>query len=177
MSKQEIREEMKELEGNPQIKAKIRRLQRDRARKQMMKQVPLATAVITNPTHFAVAIRYQLDNMGAPMVVARARTTWRCASAESDRKPRCRSSRIRRWHRRYTNLSMWGRKFRRICIARWPEILAYIFQIDERETPGMSVHSDPCKALPAPAARRGSALRSETGRARVPLAMLRSWSR
>jgi flagellar biosynthetic protein FlhB len=73
MSKQDVREEMKELEGNPQIKAKIRRLQRDRARKQMMKEVPKATAVITNPTHFAVAIRYQLDNMGAPMVVAKGK--------------------------------------------------------------------------------------------------------
>jgi flagellar biosynthetic protein FlhB len=73
MSKQEVREEMKELEGNPQIKAKIRRLQRDRARKQMMKEVPKATVVVTNPTHFAVAIRYQLDNMGAPMVVAKGK--------------------------------------------------------------------------------------------------------
>src|SRR5947207_7747549 len=58
MTKQEIREESKEMEGNPQMKAKIRRLQRDRARRQMMKEVPTATAVIVNPTHYAVAIRY-----------------------------------------------------------------------------------------------------------------------
>jgi flagellar biosynthetic protein FlhB len=73
MSKQEIREEMKDVEGNPQMKARIRRLQRDRARKQMMKEVPTATAVITNPTHFAVAIRYSLDSMAAPMVVAKGK--------------------------------------------------------------------------------------------------------
>ena len=71
MSKQEIREEMKEVDGNPQMKARIRRLQRDRARKQMMKDVPTATAVVVNPTHYAVAIRYHMDGMAAPMVVAK----------------------------------------------------------------------------------------------------------
>src|SRR4029077_16037366 len=71
MSKQEIREEMKDVEGNPQMKARIRRLQRDRARRQMMKDVPTATAVVVNPTHYAVAIRYQMDGMAAPMVVAK----------------------------------------------------------------------------------------------------------
>jgi flagellar biosynthetic protein FlhB len=73
MSKQEIREEMKDVEGNPQMKARIRRLQRDRARKQMMKEVPKATAVITNPTHFAVAIRYNMESMAAPVVVAKGK--------------------------------------------------------------------------------------------------------
>jgi flagellar biosynthesis protein FlhB len=73
MSKQEIRDEMKEAEGNPQMKARIRRLQRDRARRQMMKDVPTATAVIVNPTHYAVAIRYHLDSMAAPLVVAKGK--------------------------------------------------------------------------------------------------------
>ena len=73
MSKQEIREEQKEGEGNPQMKSRIRRLQRDRARKQMMKEVPTATALVVNPTHFAVAIKYQLDGTSAPMVVAKGK--------------------------------------------------------------------------------------------------------
>ena len=73
MSKQEIKEEMKELEGNPQMKARIRRIQRDRARRQMMKEVPKATAVVVNPTHFAVAIKYELDSMAAPRVVAKGK--------------------------------------------------------------------------------------------------------
>jgi len=73
MTKQEVREEMKDVEGNPQMKAKVRRIQRDRARKQMMKEVPSATAVIVNPTHFAVAIRYNLDSMVAPLVVAKGK--------------------------------------------------------------------------------------------------------
>ncbi|HUI77688.1 MAG TPA: EscU/YscU/HrcU family type III secretion system export apparatus switch protein [Bryobacteraceae bacterium] len=73
MSKQEIREEAKDLEGNPQMKARIRRLQREGARRQMMKAVPTATAVVVNPTHFAVAIRYQMDSMVAPVVVAKGK--------------------------------------------------------------------------------------------------------
>jgi flagellar biosynthetic protein FlhB len=73
MSKQEIREEMKDVEGNPQMKARIRRLQRERARRQMMKDVPKATAVVVNPTHFAVAIRYQMETMAAPVVVAKGK--------------------------------------------------------------------------------------------------------
>jgi flagellar biosynthesis protein FlhB len=73
MSKQELRDEFKEQEGNPQIKSRIRRLQRDRARRQMMKEVPTATAVVVNPTHFAVAIRYQMESMAAPTVVAKGK--------------------------------------------------------------------------------------------------------
>jgi flagellar biosynthetic protein FlhB len=73
MSKQDIKEEMKEMEGNPQMKAKIRRIQRDRARRQMMKEVATATAVVVNPTHFAVAIRYEMDSMSAPRVVAKGK--------------------------------------------------------------------------------------------------------
>ena len=73
MTKQEIRDELKDLEGNPQMKARIRRLQRDRARRQMMKEVAKATAVVVNPTHFAVAIRYVLESMAAPLVVAKGK--------------------------------------------------------------------------------------------------------
>ncbi|MBZ5575934.1 MAG: EscU/YscU/HrcU family type III secretion system export apparatus switch protein [Acidobacteriia bacterium] len=73
MSKQEVREELKDLEGNPQMKARIRRLQRERLRRQMMKEVPLATAVVVNPTHFAVALRYHMDGMAAPLVVAKGK--------------------------------------------------------------------------------------------------------
>jgi flagellar biosynthetic protein FlhB len=73
MSKQEIRDEFKETEGNPQMKARVRRIQRDRLRHQMMKEVPTATAVIVNPTHYAVALRYALDSMATPVVVAKGK--------------------------------------------------------------------------------------------------------
>jgi|HigsolmetaAR201D_1030396.scaffolds.fasta_scaffold17734_2 Flagellar biosynthesis pathway, component FlhB len=73
MSKQEIRDELKESEGNPQVKMRLRRMQRELLRRQMMKEVPTATAVIVNPTHFAVAIRYQPETMAAPRVVAKGK--------------------------------------------------------------------------------------------------------
>ena len=73
MSKQEIREEAKESDGNPQVKSRIRRLQRDLLRRRMMSEVPKATAVIVNPTHFAVAIRYRPEAMAAPLVVAKGK--------------------------------------------------------------------------------------------------------
>jgi flagellar biosynthetic protein FlhB len=73
MSKQEIREESKEQQGDPQIKMRIRRMQRDLARRQMMKEVPTATAVIVNPTHYAVAIRYTMESSAAPIVVAKGK--------------------------------------------------------------------------------------------------------
>lgn len=73
MSKQEVREEFKEIEGNPVVKTRIRRLQRDLLRRRMMSQVPKATAVIVNPTHFSVAIRFQPEQMAAPVVLAKGK--------------------------------------------------------------------------------------------------------
>lgn len=73
MSKQDIREEFKETEGNPQTKARIRRIQRDIRRRNMMKDVATATAVVVNPTHYAVALRYEQGVMAAPQVVAKGR--------------------------------------------------------------------------------------------------------
>ena len=73
MSKQEIRDESKESEGNPEIKGRLRRAQREMARRNMMKDVAKATAVIVNPTHYAVAIHYQIEGTSAPRVVAKGR--------------------------------------------------------------------------------------------------------
>ena len=73
MSKQEIRDEMKEVDGSPLMKARIRRLRRDMARRRMMHEVPTATAVIVNPTHYAVALKYSMETRGAPKVVAKGK--------------------------------------------------------------------------------------------------------
>jgi len=73
MSKQEVREENKETEGNPQAKGAQRRMQRQMRKRRMLKDVEKATVIITNPTHFAVALRYDLETMGAPTVVAKGR--------------------------------------------------------------------------------------------------------
>jgi flagellar biosynthetic protein FlhB len=73
MSKQELRDEAKETDGNPHTKSRIRRLQRDMRRKNMMHKVATATAVIVNPTHYAVAIKYEQGSQAAPMVVAKGK--------------------------------------------------------------------------------------------------------
>lgn len=70
MSRQELRDELKQTEGNPENKARIRRIQRQMRRRQMLTATETATVVITNPTHFAVALRYE-ESMSAPMVVAK----------------------------------------------------------------------------------------------------------
>jgi flagellar biosynthetic protein FlhB len=71
MSRQEVKDEHKQTEGDPQIKARIRSVRQERARKRMMAAVPTATVVVTNPTHFAVALKYDGDKMEAPVVVAK----------------------------------------------------------------------------------------------------------
>ena len=71
MTKEEVRKEMKELEGDPQLKARIRSQQREIARRRMMAAVPKAQVVVTNPTHFAVALKYDRDRMSAPQVMAK----------------------------------------------------------------------------------------------------------
>ncbi len=71
MTKEEVRQENKETEGDPQIKARIRSLQREQARRRMMQAVPQADVVVTNPLHFAVALKYEENVMAAPQVVAK----------------------------------------------------------------------------------------------------------
>ena len=71
MSKQEIKEEFKQMEGDPQVKGKIKQLQRQMAQSRMMQKVPGADVVIRNPTHFAVALRYKPDQDTAPLVLAK----------------------------------------------------------------------------------------------------------
>lgn len=73
MTKQELKDEHKDLEGNPQVRGKIKRLRRDLARRRMMKAVPTASAVIVNPTHYAVALRYRHETMATPVVVAKGK--------------------------------------------------------------------------------------------------------
>ena len=71
MTKQEVKDEFKEMEGDPLTRGRIRRIQREMARKRMMTAVPTADVVITNPTHYAVALTYDMETMAAPQVVAK----------------------------------------------------------------------------------------------------------
>jgi len=71
MTKQEVKDEMKQTEGRPEVKSKIRQLQQEMSQGRMMEQVPKADVIVTNPTHFAVALKYEEGANGAPKVVAK----------------------------------------------------------------------------------------------------------
>jgi flagellar biosynthetic protein FlhB len=71
MSKQEIKEEYRQTEGDPAVKAKVKQIRQERSRRRMMAAVPEATVVIMNPTHFAVALKYESGKMAAPVCVAK----------------------------------------------------------------------------------------------------------
>lgn len=71
MSRQEIKDELKQTEGDPQVRARLRQIRTERARRRMMAAVPKADVVITNPTHFAVALKYDPQEMSAPRLVAK----------------------------------------------------------------------------------------------------------
>jgi flagellar biosynthetic protein FlhB len=71
MTREEIKEEMKESDGSPEVKGRVRQLQREFSRRRMMQDVPKADVIVTNPTHFAVALKYDEKRMGAPIVVAK----------------------------------------------------------------------------------------------------------
>lgn len=71
MTRQEIKDEYKQTDGNPEVKSQVRRMQREMAERRMMQEVPQADVIVTNPTHFAVALRYDQDKMSAPRVVAK----------------------------------------------------------------------------------------------------------
>jgi flagellar biosynthetic protein FlhB len=73
MTKQEVKDEHKQVEGDPLVKMRLRSLQRDRSRRRMMDQVPKATLIVANPTHYSVALRYVREEGGAPIVVAKGK--------------------------------------------------------------------------------------------------------
>ena len=71
MTKQEVKDEYKQMEGDPQIKSRIRQVRMERARHRMMEAVPKSDVVIVNPTHYAVALEYKMEQMDAPVVTAK----------------------------------------------------------------------------------------------------------
>jgi flagellar biosynthetic protein FlhB len=71
MTRQEVRDEMKDTEGRPEVKGRIRNLQREFAQRRMMEEIPKADVIVTNPTHYAIALRYDQESMLAPEIVAK----------------------------------------------------------------------------------------------------------
>jgi flagellar biosynthetic protein FlhB len=136
MTKEEVRQEMKESEGDPQLKGKIRSMQREMARKRMMSEVPKADVIVTNPTHYAVAIRYDETTMRTPRVVAKG--TYLLATriqeiASEHRIPILRTPPLARALYKYAELEA------EIPVALFTavaEVLAYVYQLRSFHTQG-----------------------------------------
>lgn len=159
MSREEVRQETKEMEGDPQIKARIRAQQREVARRRMMSEVPHADVVVTNPHHFAVALRYAEGEMRAPRVVAKGidelAKRIREVAAENN-VPLLESPPLARALYRHTGI---GDEIPEALYTAVAEVLAYVFQLrafkqDGRPYPaaptGLAVpsHLDPKNEVP-----------------------------
>ncbi len=129
MTHQEVVQESKEANGNPQIKAKIRAQQREMARRRMMAEVPTADVVVTNPTHFAVALKYKEGGTGAPRVVAKGADVVAAKIRElaaENNIPLLEAPPLARALYKHTEL---GDEIPETLYAAVAEVLAYVFQL------------------------------------------------
>lgn len=129
MSKEQLRQEAKETEGDPHIKARIRAQQREMARRRMMAEIPTADVVVTNPTHFAVALKYTEGKMGAPRVVAKGADAVAAKIRElaaEHRVPLLEAPPLARALYRHAEL---GDEIPATLYAAVAEVLAYVFQL------------------------------------------------
>ena len=131
MTREELRQEYKELEGDPQLKARIRSQQREVARRRMMSEVPKADVVVTNPTHFAVALKYEAGSMGAPTVVAKGMNLVALRIrelAEANSVPVLEAPPLARALHRHAEL---GDQIPATLYTAVAEVMAYIYQLNE----------------------------------------------
>ena len=131
MTREELRQELRESEGDPQLKARVRSQQRAMARKRMMAAVPKASVVVTNPTHYAVALEYRDGVMRAPRVVAKGVELVAQRIRELPPSTTCRCSKRRRWRVRCIATPSSTRRFRRRSIPSSREVLAYVYQLQQ----------------------------------------------
>lgn len=149
MTKEELRREAKESEGDPHLKAHIRAQQREVARRRMMSEIPTADVVVTNPTHYAVALKYTEGKMGAPRVVAKGADAVAAKIRElaaEHKVPLLEAPPLARALFRHTEL---GDEIPAKLYAAVAEVLAYVFQLRLYQQAG-GVYPDAPTALPVP---------------------------
>jgi flagellar biosynthetic protein FlhB len=136
MTRQEVRDEMKETEGKPEVKSRIRQLQREMAHKRMMQEVPKADVIVTNPTHYAVALKYDPQTMHAPKLLAKGAELMakkiREVGAEA-KVPVVESPMLARAIYFHTELNAYIPAGLYLAVAR---LLAYVFQLKAYRTEG-----------------------------------------
>ncbi len=151
MSRQDLKQEHKESEGDPHVKARIRQQQRSMARRRMMTAVPTADVVITNPSHFAVALRYDAQGQGAPRVVAKGRDLLAQRIRELarvHRVPVLAAPPLARALYRHVSLEQ---EIPAALYAAVAEVLAWVYQL-RRAASGAGPRPTPPRALDVPAA-------------------------
>lgn len=137
MTRKEVKDEYKETEGRPEVKSKVRQLQQQAATRRMMEDVPTADVVITNPTHFAVAIKYDDTKMGAPRVVAKGKdlVAARIREIASENKvPLFSAPPLARALFRSTRI---GEEIPAKLYTAVAQVLAYVYQLNETLQPGL----------------------------------------
>jgi flagellar biosynthetic protein FlhB len=132
MTKQEVKEEHKESEGDPQVKGKIRGMQMERARRRLSQIIPTADVVITNPTHFAVALKYDRGSMGAPIVLAKGADHLALKIKEIARESRVTIVENRMLARSLYAKVKEGEEIPESLYAAVAEILAYVYGLKGR---------------------------------------------
>lgn len=150
MTKEELKQESKESEGSPEVKARIRSMQREASRRRMMAEVPKADVIVTNPTHYAVALRYQNNNMRAPQVVAKGSYLLAERIIELGKEnhvPVLRTPPLARALYRHAEL---GEEIPSALYTAVAEVLAYIYQLKQYEVQGGTMPQAPVD-LPVPA--------------------------
>ncbi len=149
MSKEELRQEAKESEGDPYLKGRIRAQQREMARRRMMTEIPTADIVVTNPTHYAVALKYTEGKMGAPRVVAKGADAVAAKIRElaaEHKVPLLEAPPLARALFRHTEI---GDEIPATLYAAVAEVLAYVFQLRHFQKLGGDYPEAPT-ALPVP---------------------------
>ena len=145
MSKQELRDEHKESEGNPELKSRVRQVQQQQSRRRMMQELPQADVVVVNPSHFAVALRYDDDRMGAPRVIAKGVDLLAQQIrlvAGSHRIPLVEAPPLARALYATTEL---GREIPAALYVAVAQVLAYVYQLKQA-----AAHGEPPPPAPAP---------------------------
>lgn len=143
MTQQEVRDEMKETEGRPEVKGRIRQMQREMAQRRMMQEVPKADVIVTNPTHYAVALRYDPDKMNAPVVVAKGKDLIAATIreiAESHAIPRVEAPALARAIYFNTELQQQIPAALFLAVA---QLLAYVFQLRSYNKQGGDIPTPP----------------------------------
>ena len=149
MSREDLRQEQKENDGDPQVKAQIRRQQQQMAKRRMMAEVPKADIIVTNPTHFAVALKYHDKEMGAPRVVAKGTDLLALrirAMAEENKIPILEAPPLTRALYRHARL---GDEIPAALYAAVAEVLAWAYQLHRWRSEGGTLPRTP-QDLPVP---------------------------